>query len=67
VISFKQFYIESNTSGEGGVFGDFSSQKELFGNKDTYATGDARVPKFLGAYTRNGKIKFKKSLKTKKK
>ena len=68
MLSFKNFYLESNVAGDGGVFGDYDSQTDLFNNKDSYATGSAAVPTFLGAYTRGGKIKIKpkRSIKRKK-
>jgi len=67
VISFKNFYLESNVAGDGGVFGDYESQVDLFNNKDSYAPGSAIVPTFLGAYTRGGKIKIKPKRRIKRK
>jgi len=54
-----------NVSGAGGVFGAGSSGEfgGAVGNSDFYATGDTRVPKVLGTYTRNGKLKSRKKKK----
>ncbi len=51
-------------AGSGGVFGDYSTSNEggaSVGNSDTYAKEHgAIIPKVLGMYTRNGKLKTKK-------
>lgn len=55
--------LETNTW---EVFGP-TVQDNSLENKDTYATGDARIPSILGGYTRRGKIKNKKRRKKSKK
>jgi len=49
--SFKQFVLEINAAGAGGVFGNASSMDHggAVGNTDFYAPGDTRVPSALGA------------------
>lgn len=61
--SFLKFLKEINAAGAGGVFGVGSSADFSISSGDTYAPGDARVPKFLGAYSRKGKIKTKRKRK----
>lgn len=48
---FKQFILEINTAGAGGVFGNASSMDHggEVGNTDFYASGDSRLPTALGA------------------
>lgn len=60
--SFKQFIAETNTAGDGGVFGGGSSFSHggLVGNFDFYATGDSRVPQVLGMFSRAGRVDKKK-------
>lgn len=60
-------YIPSspNTSGSGGALGNAASlgaNGSCSGTPgtDTYATGDARVPTFLGTQTRQKRLKRKK-------
>lgn len=49
--SFKEFILEINAAGAGGVFGTASSMDHggAVGNTDFYAPGDARIPTALGA------------------
>ncbi|NBO99119.1 MAG: hypothetical protein EBU90_03195 [Proteobacteria bacterium] len=49
--SFKQYVIEMNVAGAGGVFGSGASMGHggSFNNADFYAPGDTRVPVALGA------------------
>jgi len=49
--TFKQFVIETNIAGIGGVFGTAPSMDHggAVGNSDFYAAGDTRIPKVLGA------------------
>lgn len=49
--SFKQFVLEINAAGAGGVFGDAPSMGHggAVGNTDFYAPGDTRIPSPLGA------------------
>lgn len=65
VITFKKFLKEMNAAGAGGVFGVGSSGEfgGAVGNTDFYAPGDARIPKVLGTYNRNGKLKSRKKRK----
>lgn len=56
-------YIESNVAGgAGSVFSNGEVNIGAGGNSlntgDTYAPGDMRVPKVLGAKKRKGKMKF---------
>jgi hypothetical protein len=55
--------IEDNVSGDGGVFGggDSFGYGGAIGNKDFWNTGDARIPYVLGYFTRNGRLKPKRS------
>jgi hypothetical protein len=59
VKSFKKFINELNTSGSGGVFGVYNSTD--LSNKDSYASGTTVIPKILGTYTRQGKLKKRKN------
>lgn len=67
MITFKDFVVEINASGEGGVFGggDSFSHGGNVGNTDFYAAGDSRVPYFLGLHRRINKTKKSKSRKRK--
>lgn len=58
---FDKLY-EEMISGVGGVWGSGESvgKGPTVGNEDFYATGDARVPKALGAESRGKKKKGKK-------
>lgn len=48
--TFKQFVMEMNTAGTGGVFGPgVGDHGGAVGNTDFYAPGDSRVPIALGA------------------
>lgn len=49
--SFKQFVLEINAAGAGGVFGNTTSMGHggAVGNTDFYAPGDSRIPAALGA------------------
>lgn len=55
--SFKQYILELNIAGAGGVFGDAPSMDHGgdVGNKDFYAPGDSRIPVVLGAKKIKGK------------
>ena len=56
--SFYEFYLaETMVSGGGGVFGDTVDIQQ---SSDAYATGDARVPKALGAIQRRPGLAKKK-------
>lgn len=48
---FKQYVLEINAAGAGGVFGSATSMGHggAVGNSDFYAPGDARLPVALGA------------------
>jgi len=49
--TFRQFVLEMNAAGAGGVFGDAPSMGHggAVGNTDFYAPGDSRIPVALGA------------------
>ena len=75
---FEEYFLrslrESMTSGAGGVFGDGPSMHDIYTpddpiSRDTYAPGDARVPKVLGkgkVQTRKGTVGGRKKKKKKK-
>jgi hypothetical protein len=60
VRPFKKFLKEMNAAGAGGVFGVGGATEAGIGNSDSYATGDTRIPKVLGVYSRRGKVKAKR-------
>lgn len=64
MVSFKNFVLEINAAGDGGVFGDFSSS---ITSGDFYAPGDTRLPYVLGTYSRRGKVKKRKKAKSRRK
>ena len=68
MVTFKKFIQEMNVSGAGGVFGAGGSFEHggAVGNSDFYATGNTKIPKVLGTYTRDGKVKSKSRKKNKK-
>ncbi len=51
-----QLLNDDNTAGTGGVLGNFTSDQF---SSDSYATGDARIPKALGKVQRRSKKKRK--------
>lgn len=60
--------MEFNASGAGGVFGinagSSGERGASVGNSDTYAPEHgAIIPKVLGMYSRNGKVKTRKKKK----
>lgn len=64
---FKSMINEDLVSGDGGVFGSYTSGGTDIGNSDDYAPGDSRIPKALGGvHTRRGKISKKKKKNQKK-
>lgn len=62
-MKFDKLY-EEMMSGIGGVWGsgDSVDQAPTVGNEDFYATGDARIPKVLGAKELGKKGKKKKKI-----
>jgi hypothetical protein len=62
VITFKKYLIEINAAGAGGVFG-VGQGGDSINSGDTYAPGDARIPKVLGTYNRKGKVVKRKNTK----
>lgn len=53
---FDKLFVEM-MAGIGGAFGDLGGEEHGgdVGNSDWYATGDARIPKVIGAKTVKGK------------
>lgn len=61
----EEIELEENLAGDGGVFGD-TGAPDLSQNTDSYATGDARLPKALGSVQRRiGTSKVRKKKKKK--
>jgi hypothetical protein len=65
VLTFKQFCVEQNIAGAGGVFGDGPSFDHggAVGNIDFYAPGDSRIPYAIGLFRRSGIVKRKRKKK----
>lgn len=60
---FKDFILELNIGGVGGVFGSGGQDLGtggLVGNFDSYATGDSRIPQVFGMFRRPGLVAKKK-------
>ena len=58
--SFKQYVLEMNVAGDGGVFGTASSMGHggSIGNTDFYGQEDIRIPTILGAKKKGKKAKI---------
>lgn len=66
---FTKLIEEDMIAGEGGAFGSAPSMShggEVPGGSDWYAPQDARVPSYLGSYTRKGLIKKRRKKRKKK-
>ena len=54
----KKFHSEDENTVGGGALGSAAAVgHNALTNSDWYAPGDYRVPKYLGAYSRSGKVK----------
>lgn len=61
---YEEILTEEMSTG-GGVLGNFAGHGGDLNNSDWYATGDTRIPKTLGTFSRKGKVKSKKKVKKK--